>query len=110
MKDDKTKLVNVFSSNNNYLFLVAKSVLDDSKIQYFSTGDNLNTLEGYSAGLSVFEKEADTAREMLRGIVQTGHTPENKFDKKLLSSSGYIVICLFLIFTLIMIYIFLSNP
>lgn len=64
--EDESSLVSVFSSNNDALFQLAKSILDDNRIKYFSSGGYINVLN--PSEIKVFEKDWETARKLLNDL------------------------------------------
>jgi len=110
MKDteDKINLIPVYSANNYALFQMAKSILRNYKIKFYTTGEYLSPMEPaiYSAVIKVFEKDEKIARELLSDLVQKDNIPSNEFDRKMYSSVGYWVIGIIIVFILIMIFIF----
>lgn len=106
--EDKMNLIPVYSTNNYALFQMAKSILSNYKIKFYTTGEYLSPMEPavYSAVIKVFEKDEKKARELLKELVQTDHIPSAEFDRKMYSSGGYWVIGIIIVFILIMIFIF----
>lgn len=107
--EDELLLVSVFSSNNNALFQVAKSILDDNRIEYLSNGDYLNRLEApvYSAEIKVFEKDEKTARELLSELEPNQYQPSSEFEKKALSLRWYWNLAILILFIILLISIVL---
>ncbi|MEO8666468.1 MAG: DUF2007 domain-containing protein [Ignavibacteria bacterium] len=103
MDEDKLITVSVFSSHNNALFQVAKSLLDENKIKYFSSGDYLNNLEApvYSAEIRVFEKDEKSARELLSELVPAEYVPSDNFESFLTKNGFKIILISFVIMLLI---------
>lgn len=63
-------LVTVFSTANKGIFIVAKSILEGSGIEYFTKHEYLEAL-AYGAetqDIQVFKKDADNARKLLENI------------------------------------------
>lgn len=106
--EDKMNLIPIYSANNYALFQMAKSILSNYKIEFYTTGEYLSPMEPavYSAVIKVFEKDEKAARELLKELVQTEHVPVSEIDKKLYRMSGYWVIGIIIVFILIMIFIF----
>ncbi|MBL8007363.1 MAG: DUF2007 domain-containing protein [Ignavibacteria bacterium] len=112
-KETKDELVTVFTSNSNILFQFAKSVLDNNKIKYVTTGDYLNSLEGYvySSQIKVFKQYAEVSRKLLSEIEHTVYEPSNITDKKIKSFVGSwgMAILLLLIIAIMILYIIIIN-
>lgn len=80
MKNNNEKLVTVFSSGNHGLIALAKSVLDDAKIEYYAKNEytvNLIGLGVFGTGfnpiigpveIQVFEENADEAKQLLNDL------------------------------------------
>ncbi len=64
-------LVRVFETENPTIIMVAKSLLEDAGIEYFSSGEQLpfgfNPLSG-SLVIGVRHEEAEEARELLKNL------------------------------------------
>ncbi len=110
--EDEALLVSAFSSNNNALLQVAKSILDDNKIEYFSSGDYINVLNpaAFAFEIKVFEKDGETARKLLSKLKPSQHNPKGKLEKKMLSLKWYwnVVIIIMLILLLIIFFLLLK--
>ena len=106
--EDKMNLIPIYSANNYALFQMAKSILSNYKIKFYTTGEYLSPMEPavYSAVIKVFETDEKAARELLKDLVQTEHVSSGEFDKRMFSMSGYWVIGIIIVFILIMIFIF----
>ncbi len=107
-KEDNFNLIPVYSANNYALFQMAKSILGNYKIKFYTTGENLSPMEPaiYCAVLKVFEKDETAARELLKDLEQTEHLPESEFDREMFSTAGYWIIGIIIIFVIIMIFLF----
>jgi len=108
MNEDEKMLISVFSTNNNAVFQVAKSILDNNRIKFFSNGDYLNTLNpaAYSAEIKVFKKNEKAARELLSELAPTSSDLSNEFENKKLTQRGYWYIAIILLSLIIMIVAF----
>lgn len=111
--EDEAMLVLVFSTNNNALFQVAKSLLDDNRIEYFSSGDFVNVLNPavYGADIKVFEKDEENARKLLSQLKPAPYEPSSEFEKNIISQRWYWYVAIMLLMLLIILGIlyFLNN-
>lgn len=111
--ETRGELITVFSSNSNILFQFAKSVLDDNKIKYVTSGDYLNSLEGYvyCSQIKVYKQDTDISRKLLIEIEHTVYEPSNITDKKIKSFAGSwgMAFILFVIIAIMIIYILYNN-
>jgi hypothetical protein len=92
MESDDKKLVTVFSTANKGAFLIAKSVLEGSGIQYFTKHEYLEVI-AYGADtqdILVNEKDAETVRNLLKNIKEKDplYNFEEKQQKKLFVHFG----------------------
>ncbi len=105
MNQEEEKLVTVFSTANKGNFIVAKSILEDSGIEYFTKHEYLEAL-AYGADtldIQVFEKDEWTARKLFENI-QENSPKYNKDDKqqdefirfKIYSSIALLIIVIFI--------------
>jgi hypothetical protein len=106
MREDRSKLISVFSTNEYALFHMAKSILDENSITYFSGSDYLINLESsiYPLIIKVPEENAEISRKLLSEL------EENKFNSLIVSKKppvfGYLIISIIIIFVIAMILIF----
>ena len=91
MNEDKETLVSVFSTNNNALFQVAKTLLNSFKIKFFSTGEFLNPMNAavYSTEIKVFKKDEAAARKLLSELEPETYQPSSEVVNKILSLHWY---------------------
>ena len=112
MINDKRNIVSVFNTNNQVLFQVAKSILDDNKLEYFSTGDVLNNMDPvlYCAEIKVFDKDETVARKLLNNLTEENIYIPDKVNEKYRPFAGYLIIgsILILISILISVILFLK--
>ena len=82
METDDKKLVTVFSTFNKGSFLVAKSVLDSSGIQYLTKNEYPEQTDyGYAPqDILVNVRDAETARKLLKDVGE--NNPQYKFDEE----------------------------
>lgn len=107
--------VTVFAQNNLALFHIAKSLLDDAGIKYWSNAAYTTITRslvptGYPLAISVFPKDEMLARKVLGDLqVADAYVPKNNTDKKILrfvQRWGILLILLSVIFVLLMVLIF----
>jgi Putative prokaryotic signal transducing protein len=68
---DNESLVSVYTSTNHAIIAVVKSILDESGIQYFAKGDNLqNTtaLNIFPVEFQVMPDDFEFAKELLKDV------------------------------------------
>lgn len=76
--DQNENLVTVYTSSNNALIALVKSMLDDAGIQYLAKGDNLQdtfSLDAFPVEFQVMPADVDAAKELLNDV-NAGDFPE----------------------------------
>ena len=88
MNKDKEKLITVFSTGNDALIALAKSILDDAGIGYFAKNEGVENLIGVGVlgtgfnpvtgpiELQVLEEDEAEARKLLENISEEEGTAE----------------------------------
>lgn len=69
--DQNENLVTVYTSSNNALIALVKSMLDDAGIQYLAKGDNLQdtfSLDAFPVEFQVMPADVDAAKELLKDV------------------------------------------
>ncbi len=103
MNSEEEKLITVFSTSNKGMFLVAKSILEGSGIEYFTKYEYLEALAYGSdtKDILVSEKNAEPARKLLENIREdklkygSEKKQEDEFDGfKRYTSIGLLIIVL----------------
>lgn len=111
MEEDATILISVFSSHNAALFQLAKTLLNEQKIKFWSNGEFMNAnLSGspYTFEIKVHSNAEKTAKKLLNKLIISGqYEPTNEFDKKTKSFVGHWAIVIAGPVVIIMILIFL---
>ncbi|MEO8663996.1 MAG: DUF2007 domain-containing protein [Ignavibacteria bacterium] len=105
--ENEQMMVPVFSTYNNALFQVAKTILNDHNIKFYSRGDFLNVLEPavYESEIKVFEKDAKAAEELLSEIAPVRYETPDKFSNFLTRFGILIILISLLIIMLILLLI-----
>lgn len=112
MDEDKSILVTVFSSNNTAVFQMAKSLLNEHEIKFWSNGENMPPIligSPYTFEIKVYKKNEQAAKKILRELKPTSdqYIPSNESDKKIQSFIRHWGIVIILMFIMILITIFL---
>lgn len=106
MAADTRTLVTVFSTSNKGIFLVAKSVLEGSDIEYFTKNEYLEAL-AYGADtqeIRVFENNEIAARKLLENIQEK--SPKYNTDEK--QQDEFIRFKIYALIVLLIIVIFIA--
>lgn len=74
-------MVNIFTSNNFAAFGIAKSLLKNRGIMFVPKGDDLNVSTYMAYDIFVKEEDAETAKEILKDIIEN-HTHLNNTEEK----------------------------
>jgi hypothetical protein len=72
MSNEKDEnLVTVYTSTNNAIIALVKSMLDDAGIQYLAKGDNLQdtfAINAFPVEFQVMPADVDAAKELLKDV------------------------------------------
>ena len=74
--DPNIKLVTVFSTNDDGLTGVAKSLLESARIEYSMRGDSIRNVTTIAFGWAEFqvrEEDAEQARALLAGLTEASN-------------------------------------
>jgi hypothetical protein len=76
--EEETKLVTVFFTQKNAVIGLARSILDDARIEYETTNELLHEIPYGSGGMSIRVRSEDEeeARTLLKDVVDTPETEE----------------------------------
>ena len=69
--EDSEVLVTVYTSGNNAICALVKSMLDEAGINYLAKGDNLQStypINAFPVEFQVLESDAEFARELLKDV------------------------------------------
>ena len=72
--EDSEVLITVYTSGNNAICALVKSMLDEAGINYLAKGDNLQStypINAFPVEFQVLESDAEFARELLKDVVIT---------------------------------------
>lgn len=70
-KENDENLVTVYTSTNNAIIALVKSMLDDAGIQYLAKGDNLQdtfAINAFPVEFQVLTADVDAAKELLKDV------------------------------------------
>ena len=93
--DDNVSLVTVYTSANNAIIALVKSMLDEAGIEYLAKGDNfqgIDPINAFPVDFQVMPENEEFARELLKDVEVTegssgygykeGETDEEDSEKK----------------------------
>lgn len=111
MDEDKLTLVSVFSSTNFAVFQLAKSLLNEHEIKFWSNGEYMPPIligSPYTFEIKVYKKNEQAAKKILRELKPTSdqYIPSNEPDKKIQSFIKHWGLVILLMFIIILITIF----
>ena len=113
MTEDTKSFVHIYTAPNDALFALAKSLLDNAEIEYYTKGTNLSFAYGGPLIIETSSENADAAREILKDMI-TGNpeVPETDYNKMISEQNNQsrftlaIWIILFIIFLILLAVIF----
>ncbi len=72
--EDKVNLVTVYTSTNNAIIALVKSMLDEAGIEYLAKGDNfqgIDPINAFPVDFQVMPENEEFARELLKDVEVT---------------------------------------
>jgi len=113
MTEDNKSFVHIYTAPNDALFSLAKSLLDNAEIKYYTKGFYLKTAYGGPLIIETSPEDAETAREILRDLINgEPEIQQTEYEKMIYEQNSEsrftltIWIILFIIFLILLAVIF----
>ena len=82
MQESNNSFVHIYTAPNDALFSVAKSLLDNAEVEYYTKGTNLHLAYGGPRIIETTQENADEAREILKDFIKgSAELPKTEFEK-----------------------------
>ena len=81
--EDTETLVTVYTSGNNAICALVKSMLDEAGIDYLAKGDNLQStypLNAFPVEFQVFSGDVEFARELLKDVEESSEIESSEYE------------------------------
>ena len=81
--EDTETLVTVYTSGNNAICALVKSMLDEAGIDYLAKGDNLQStypLNVFPVEFQVFSGDVEFARELLKDVEESSEIESSEYE------------------------------
>lgn len=81
--EDTETLVTVYTSGNNAICALVKSMLDEAGIDYLAKGDNLQStypLNAFPVEFQVFTGDVEFARELLKDVEESSEIESSEYE------------------------------
>ena len=109
--DVNSEMVTVYSENNSAVFQIAKSMLTEQGIKFWSNGEYAGVMISripYILTIKVFKKDEKAARKVLSKLTPTEpYVASNATDRKINAFIGRWALVIILFFIILMITVFL---
>ena len=81
--EDTETLVTVYTSGNNAICALVKSMLDEAGIDYLAKGDNLQStypLNAFPVEFQVLTGDVEFARELLKDVEESSEIESSEYE------------------------------
>ncbi|MCI0450230.1 MAG: DUF2007 domain-containing protein [Chlorobi bacterium] len=108
MQNTNEILVRVYTAPNKALFLIAKSMLDNAGVEYYTKGENLDLAYGGELVIEVTQDKLNEASEVLKDFIKgemKSENPEQKIIELRKAEFNYALVIGMICLTIILIFL-----